>query len=101
MKWQQTDIPVRDKIIAAAVKVAERMPLHSVTRGRIAKKADTAPSLVSYYLGTMDDMRKTIVERAVETNNLAVIGQALAAHHPGVKSVPDDIKQQALKALLA
>ena len=99
MKWQPNDVPVRDRIISAAVKEAERVPLNLVTRGRIAKRAAVTASLVSYYTGTMEELRTTIVERAVETNNLPVIAQAIAAHHPGVKKLSDSVRAEALKTL--
>jgi AcrR family transcriptional regulator len=91
---------MRDKIIAAALKVAATRPLHEVTRGAIAKRAKVAPSLVSYYTGTMEDLQTAIVDEAVKTENVAVIGFAIAARHPGVKNVNGSLREKALAPLL-
>lgn len=90
---------MKQKILLAAVKVAEKRPLYMVTRGAIAKRAKVAPSLVSWYLGTMDELRASVVALAVETNNAAVVASAMIAHHPGVKNVSGELKQAALKFL--
>lgn len=87
------------RLLDAAVKIAEKTPLHSVTRGAIAKKAKIAPSLVSYYLGTMDDMRTLLVARAIELKNVAALATAIAARHPGAANAPEGMKREALRLL--
>lgn len=95
----ETTMEMRDKILNAAVKIAEKTPLHSVTRGAIAKKAKCAPSLVTWYLGGWDDLRSAIVDKAVAEQNLPVLAHALAARHPGVSAAPQWVKAAALKLL--
>lgn len=90
---------MRDKILAAAVKVAEKIPLHAVTRGLIAKKAKCAPSLVTWYLGNMDEARSAIIHAACGTNNVEVIAWALAARYPGADKAPPKLKRAALKII--
>lgn len=91
---------MKDIIIAAAVKVAEKAPsLFLVTRGAIAKRAKCAPSLVTFYLGTMEDLRAYIVARAVEDSNVVVVASAIAARHPGVTDAPQALRNAALKHL--
>lgn len=92
---------MKEKILVAAVKVAEKKPLFLVTRGAIAKRAKVAPSLVSFYLGTMEDLRQSIVDRAIQTDNAAVVAGAMAAHHPGVKNVSGNLRKAALAFLAA
>jgi len=90
---------MKDKLITAAVKIAEKTPLYMVTRGAIAKRAKCAPSLVSFYTGTMEDLRASIVAKAVEENNAAVVANALAAHHPGVKGAPKALVAEACRLI--
>jgi DNA-binding transcriptional regulator YbjK len=51
---------MKQKILTAALKVAESTPLWAITRMAVAKRAGCAPSLVTYYLGTRDEMLRTI-----------------------------------------
>ena len=92
---------MKAELIAVAVRLSEKTPLYMVTRGAIAKKAKVAPSLVSYYIGTMDEMRADIVAAAIETENVAALANAIRANHPGVASASHALKKAATKLLSA
>lgn len=92
---------MKPELIAVATKLAEKTPLHMVTRGAIAKKAKVAPSLVSFYIGTMDEMRADIVRQAIKTDNVAALANAMRANHPGVAEAPKAMKLAAAKLLAA
>lgn len=92
---------MKDKILRAAVKIAEATPLMSIARSKIAKRAKVAPSLVSFYLGTMDELRDAIVGAALDDGNLSVIGNAIAARHPRTLKIPEHTRRDALKQFLA
>lgn len=91
----------KTQLIDVAMGLAEKTPLHSVTRGAIAKKAGVAPSLVSYYIGTMDEMRADIVTLAIAKENVAALASAMRANHPGVVRAPKQLKAAAAKLLSA
>lgn len=92
---------MRNKVLQAAVKAAEAIPLHSVTRVDIARRAKCAPSLVTWYLGNAHAIRAEIVAEAVATNNVKVIAGALSIlpQFPGM--VPEALQRKALKSLAA
>lgn len=92
---------MKPELIAAAVRIAEKTPLYMVTRSAIAKKAKVAPSLVSFYIGTMDEMRADIVAAAIVTNNVAALASAMRANHPGVANAPKAMRLLAAKLLAA
>ncbi len=90
---------MKAELIAVATKLAEKTPLHSITRDAIAKRAKVAPSLVSYYVGTMPDMRDDIVAMAIATHNAAALASAMRANHPGVINAPKSLKLAAAALL--
>lgn len=92
---------MKSQLIAVAVRLAEKTPLYMVTRSSIAKKAKVAPSLVSFYIGTMDEMRSDIVTAAIATNNVPALASAMRANHPGVANAPKAMKMAAAKLLAA
>ncbi len=53
---------MKQRILTAALAVAKEKPIWLITRKAIARKADCAPSLVSYYLGSRDEMLKLITD---------------------------------------
>lgn len=89
---------MKDVLLAAAVKVAESIPLHSVTRDAIAKRAKCAPSLVTWYLGSAEGIRLAIVHAAIETKNVEVIAGALSIL-PRYPEVPKKLLSAAFKSL--
>ena len=92
---------MKDKILAAAVALAETLPLHAVTRADIARKAKCAPSLVTWHLGSSYAIRAEIVAETVKTNNVRVIAGALSIlpQFPGM--VSQALQRKALKLLAA
>lgn len=78
---------MKKRILDAAMQVANTTPLWLLTRKAIAKQADCAPSLVTYYLGTRDKIIDAIVERAILEKNDAIVIRAKALEHPLVAAL--------------
>jgi AcrR family transcriptional regulator len=90
---------MKDKIMAAALKVAAKKGLNDITRLDIATAAGVAVGSVSYHFGDMRKIRAAIVREALENRDLVVIGRALGANHPlAVKAAPE-LKKAAAQAL--
>lgn len=87
-------------ILAAAVAEAVQVGYQQVTREGIAQRADCAPGLVSFYFGTMVCMKRSIMSEAIRTRQLRIVAQGIADGHPKAKRVPDDLKREALQALM-
>lgn len=92
---------VKAGILSAAMQVANLQRYNKVSREDIAKRAGVAESLVSYYFKSMKKLRDAMVERAVETDNLKLIGQALADKHPIAKRATKAVREAAVLELLA
>lgn len=58
-----------------------------LTRAQVAHHAHCAPSLVSYYFGTVDMLKTAVMERAVRGGLVTVIAQGRIMHHPEVNHV--------------
>lgn len=90
---------MKAKILAAAIALAETVPLHAVSRAAIARKAKCAPSLVTWYLGNIYAVHARIIAEASKTNNVKVVAGALSMlpQFPGV--VPVRLQREALRTL--
>jgi AcrR family transcriptional regulator len=90
-------------ILSAAVKLAEKAPggYRALSRDQIAESAGVSPGLVSFYLGTMDAVRRSIMRAAIAEKNLKVIAQGLGAGDTYAKKAPPELKAAAAAALLA
>lgn len=87
------------KIISAAMQLANLCGFSNVTRDGVAAKADVACGSVTYYFKGMKKLRAAMVERAIETENLTVLGQALAARHPLALAAPEALRVRAARSL--
>jgi len=90
----------RNQILAVALKLAESDHYQSITREQIAFKADTATGTISRVFGSMVDLRDAIIERAVEEECLAVIGQGIAGSNWAALSAPKSLRKKALATLI-
>lgn len=65
-------------ILAAAVKLAREKGLHKFSRIEVANAAEVGESTVSYHFGQMPDLRKAVVQYAVEKEILSILADARA-----------------------
>ena len=84
-----------------ALSQAEKIGYNRVTREVVAKHVPCAPSLVSHYWGTVEQLQKSILREAVKSKNLKIIAQGLVSRSPITRRVPMEIKQAALQTLTA
>lgn len=87
------------ELLDVAITLAETHGYLKVTREQIAEAACVSPALVSHHLGTMGDLRRTLVRQAVSRQVLKVVGQALANSDPHAQKAPDALKKAALASL--
>lgn len=90
---------MKEKIMRAALRLAERDGFREVSRAAVAISARIAAGSVSYHFGNMKKFQTAIVRAAVAAENLVIIGQALAVRHPVAMKAPDALKAKALKAM--
>lgn len=95
---------MRAKILGFAMTLTNAHGFGNVTREMIMRHSTTtttyiATGTVSYHFKGMRRLEAAIVERAIETENLTVLGQAISAKHPIALKAPDHLKQRAVLAL--
>jgi AcrR family transcriptional regulator len=99
MTQHMTPTERTQQLTRTALKLAEKHGYLNVTRDQIAAAVGVSPALVSHHMGTMINLRRTLVRHAVEFGVLSVIGQAVAAGDPHAKKVPEHVKKSALASL--
>lgn len=86
-------------ILLAAMTEAGKHGYDRVTREQIARRAECAPGLVSFYFGTMPQMKRSIMSEAVRTRELRIIAQGIADRHPKAMRAPLELRQAAAMTL--
>jgi AcrR family transcriptional regulator len=91
----------REQILAAAITLAARTNYATVTRKQIADHCGIAEGLVSKYLGTMIELRRTLMRTAVHdapTNPHArrIVAQGLTAGDKHARKASDLVKNLAM-----
>jgi AcrR family transcriptional regulator len=86
-------------LLNVAMTLAEQQGYSHIKRDEIAKLAGVAMGSVNLHLGTMHKIRKSVVRRAIKTENLRIIAQALIARDPLVDDMDVDLRLRALNSI--
>lgn len=87
------------QLIDVALKLAAKHGLANIRRDQIAEAADVSQGLVTERLGTMIEMRRTIMRQAVAREVLPVIAEGLACKDRAAMKAPAELKARALASL--
>lgn len=91
----------REHIIAAATEVASRDGYHMMRRDNVATEAGVSMGLVTRYFGTMVQLRRAVMRRAIERECIGIIAQGLAYKDRHAAKAPADLRRRAAELLAA
>jgi AcrR family transcriptional regulator len=86
-------------LLEVALRCAKVHGLAGLTRDKIATAADVSPALVSARLGTMVNLRRSVMRHAVAEGELRVIAEGLATRDPIALKAPEALRRQALASV--
>jgi AcrR family transcriptional regulator len=90
----------KEEILAAAVKLARKPGGYStVTLVDIAKEAGCVHALVLHYFGTVVQMRRAVMSRAILIRDTAILAQGLALGDAKARQAPAELKAKAAEYL--
>lgn len=90
----------KDNILEVAYVMAQRDGFGSLTRDGVAAEAGVAMGTVNHHWVKMSALREAVMQRAVEEENLELIGQGMALGDSVAKSAPLELRTRALTTLL-
>lgn len=90
----------KDNILEVAYVMAQCDGFGSLTRDGVAAEAGVAMGSVNHHWGKMSALREAVMQRAVEEENLELIGQGIALGDNIAKSAPLELRARALTTLL-
>jgi len=88
-------------LLDVALKLAAKHGLAKITRSQIAEDAGVSAALVTERLGTMVDLRRSVMRRAVKTETLPVILQGIMVKDPYAMKAPAELRQRAIASISA
>lgn len=90
----------KNQLVQAALEVAEQYGYNTMRREDIAHHAQVSEGLVSQYLGTMPQLRRTIIRHSIKTRNLSVLAQGIVNRDPHALKAPEDLRQAAVASMM-
>lgn len=90
----------KEHILEVAYTMAQRDGFGTLTRDSVAAEAGVAMGSVNHHWGKMSALREAVMQRAVEEENLELIGQGMALGDSIAKSAPLELRTRALTTLL-
>lgn len=88
---------LKERIMTAALEIAARIGITATSRNAIADRVPCSTGSVSFHYGDGRKLSRAIVECAIATENIAVIGWAVAERHPSAQGVKGDLLARALR----
>lgn len=85
----------KEQILAEAVEAARIFGYPQITRTHIAERAGVSVSLVTRYLGSMGELRRSVMRQAVRLGVVEVIAQGLATCDPHARKASPELKRAA------
>lgn len=89
----------RANILNAAIEFASANGFTKVTRDAVAKAAGVSPALVTFYFWHVEELRRVIMQEAVDREVLPIILTGLALQDPIAMGASYDLKQRALNSI--
>lgn len=90
----------KEHILEVAYTMAQRDGFGTLTRDGVAAEAGVAMGSVNHHWGKMSALREAVMQRAVEEENLELIGRGMALGDSIAKSAPLELRTRALTTLL-
>lgn len=90
----------KEHILEVAYMMAQRDGFGTLTRDGVAAEAGVAMGSVNHHWVKMSALREAVMQRAVEEENLELIGQGMALGDSVAKSAPLELRTRALTTLL-
>lgn len=91
---------MKDKILAAAITLAEKHGYNNIRRNAIATEAGCANGLVNHYWETLPQLQRAVMRRAVKDENLTIIGQGLSLKDKQALKATDEVKKKAFATMM-
>lgn len=85
------------KLLETIMNMAEQGDYTRLTRTEIAKQAKVSVGLISYYFGTMVDLKKIIVREAVTRKHPRIVARAILSGYLRTKEVPKKMLDECKK----
>lgn len=89
----------RERILQAAILVAEKKGYQHFTRNAVAQQAEISGSLVQFHFHTIQLLKDAVLAEAVVTENLRIIAQA-ALVKDGSIGISPELKQKAINHVI-
>jgi len=87
------------EMISAALLEAEENGFTNLTRRSIASRCDVAEPLINHDLGTLPQLKRTIMRAAVRQRVLKIIAEGLAIRDPHALNADPELKQKAIASI--
>jgi len=91
--------PMQHTLVNAGLRLAVKHGFDHVSRAMVAAKTGVSEALLSYYW-TAPMYQNAMMRQAIETRNLTVVAQGLAAQHPVALAAPADLQREAANSLV-
>lgn len=93
---RRTDPTLRkEHILSVAVDMSQEQGYNKITRDGLAERAGVSAGLVTKYFGTMNQLRRDVMRRAIARGLADIVAQGLANRDAHAQKAPAELKAEA------
>jgi AcrR family transcriptional regulator len=89
-------IITKPKILATAYALAQEVGVHGIRRNEVAKRAEVAEGLVSFYF-EITALKAAVVKEAIRLEDVEVLRGVVFNPIPGAPEIPAGLRSKILK----
>jgi AcrR family transcriptional regulator len=86
-------------ILEAALTLSIKIGYENITRDAVAKRVKISSGLIAFYFPRMQDLRKAIINIAINQQILPILAQGLISGNSQVKKIHPQLKNRVLEYL--
>ena len=88
------------RILDAAIHCAKEDGFQWITRERVAARAGVSAGTINSAYKTMRDLKRAVLQYAVQTGVVEIVAQGLAEGHPIARAAPPELRDKAASFIM-
>ena len=89
----------KEVVLDAAYKLAEKKSVEQITSEEIVCGTQFSKPTLFYHFKNLAELRKAVIDKAIDDENVFVLRHLLPAGHPALKNISNKLRQKIIKSL--
>jgi len=94
MRERKNPIERKEQLLREAILLSKKIGYRQITREAVAIQSRVSFSLISAYFGTIENLKYSVLETAINERIIEIIAQGLSLNDPQTAALSRDLKME-------